>query len=62
MHILHIICMIAYFAYFAYFAYAGVNIFFCNFLAKKRHSQIKHQKVKHPAMYNIIHYQISTPL
>ena len=62
MHIVHIICMIAYFAYFAYFAYAGVNIFFCNFLAKKGHRQIKHQKVKHPAMYNIIHYQSSTPL
>jgi len=35
---------------------------FAIFLTKKRHCQIKHQKVKHPAMYNIIHYQISTPL
>ena len=62
MHILYIICMTAYCAYFAYFAYEAVNIFFCNFVAKKRHSQIKLQKEKLPAMYNIIHYQSSTPL
>ena len=62
MHISHIIYMVSYFAYFAYFAYAGVNILFCNFLAKKRHCQIKNQKLKRPTMYNIIHYQTSTPL
>ena len=58
MHISHIIYMVSYFAYFAYFAYAGVNILFCNFLAKKRHCQIKHQKVKLPSIDNIIHYEV----
>ena len=58
MHISHIICMISYLTYFAYFAYAEVNILFCNFLSKKRHCQIKHQKVKLPCTANIIHYEV----
>ena len=58
MHISHIISMITYFAYFTYFAYAGVNFWFCNFLSKKRHCQIKHQKVKLPSIDNIIHYEV----
>jgi hypothetical protein len=60
MHISHIICMITYFAYFTYFAYAGVNILFCSFLSKKRHCQIKQQKVKCPDNDTIIHCE--TPL
>ena len=58
MHISHIICMITFFAYFAYFAYAGVNILFCNFLSKKRHCQIKYQKVKLPSIDDIIHCEV----
>ena len=52
MHISHMVCVVSYFAYCAYFAYAGVNILFCNFLSKKRHCQIKHQKVKLPCNAN----------
>ncbi len=58
MHISHIICIVTYFAYFAYFAYAGIKILFCNFLSKKRHCPIKHQKVKTPSIDNIIHFDV----